>query len=221
MILEFLAAALSPAWFAPDGTALLPITLEAALQTVRLATAGITASILAGLPLGLAASTRLSGPWSVPARTLAAAMRSVHELVWAILFLAALGVSEMAAVIAIAIPYTGTLAKVYGELIDEAPRPTEDALIGQGAGTVQAFVLGTIAQVAPQLVAYTLYRFECALRSAAVLGFFGFPTLGLLVLQGADNLRWGEVWLHLYALFALVTAAELWSGAVRRRLVVR
>jgi len=71
----------------------------------------------------------------------------------------------------------------------------------------------------PDMVAYTFYRFECALRSAAVLGFFGFPTLGLRIKQAFGSTNFGEVWTHLYMLIILVVVFDLWSGAIRRRMV--
>ena len=68
------------------------------------------------------------------------------------------------------------------------------------------------------MVAYGFYRFECALRSSAILGFFGFSTLGLYIRQSFNSTNYGEVWTFLYAMIALVLAFEYWSGAVRRRL---
>jgi phosphonate transport system permease protein len=72
----------------------------------------------------------------------------------------------------------------------------------------------------PDLTAYTFYRFECALRSSAVLGFFGFPTLGYYIAASFENLHYGEVWTYLYALFILIVIVEWWSGIIRRRFVV-
>ena len=78
---------------------------------------------------------------------------------------------------------------------------------------------GLLPRALPDLAAYAFYRFECALRSSAVLGFFGFPTLGYYLSASFENLHYGEVWTYLYALFLLVAAADLWSGVLRRRLV--
>jgi phosphonate transport system permease protein len=70
------------------------------------------------------------------------------------------------------------------------------------------------------MTAYTFYRFECALRSSAVLGFFGYPTLGYYVAASAENLYYGEVWTYLYALFALIVVVEWWSGSIRRKIAI-
>ena len=146
-------------------------------------------------------------------------MRSVHELLWAVLFLAAFGLNTFGAVIAIAIPYAGTLAKIFSEMIDEAPRDSGLALRRLGASRLVEFWFGLVPRALPDMSAYAFYRFECAIRSSAVLGFFGFPTLGYGIAQSFENLHYGEVWTYLYALMALVVAVELWSGALRERFV--
>jgi len=136
-----------------------------------------------------------------------------------VLCLAAFGLSELSAVIAIAIPYSGTLAKVFSELIDEAPRDAAHALRAAGASPVAVFIVGLLPRALPDCAAYALYRFECALRSSAVLGFFGYPTLGFFISASFENLHYGEVWTYLYTLLLLVVVVDWWSGAVRRRLV--
>jgi phosphonate transport system permease protein len=149
----------------------------------------------------------------------AATLRSVHELLWAVVFLAAFGITPLAAVAAIALPYAGTLAKVFGEMIDEAPRAAAGALRELGATPAVVLAFGLLPRALPDMTAYALYRFECGLRSAAVLGFFGFPTLGYYIAASFENLYYGEVWTYLYVLLALVAAVDWWSGRVRERLV--
>jgi phosphonate transport system permease protein len=215
---------------------LLSLAAAAAARTVAFAAAAMPLSIVLGLVLGFGGSTAwwlgdrdLAAPsrrrWrglaagiSMACRLVAAALRSVHELLWAVLLLAALGVTPLAAVVALALPYGGTLAKVFGEMIDEAPREAPAALREAGAGPVQVFVFARLPQALPDMIAYALYRFECGLRSAAVLGFFGFPTLGYHLAASFENLLHGEVWTYLYALLLLVLAVDWWSGSVRRRL---
>jgi phosphonate transport system permease protein len=143
----------------------------------------------------------------------------VHELLWAIVFLAALGLNNASAVVAIAIPYSGVLAKVFSEILDEAPDDAAFALRSVGAPPLRAFLFGRLARALPDMAAYSFYRFECAVRSSAVLGFFGFETLGYFIKASFENLHYREVWTYLYALLALVLVLELWSAAVRRRFV--
>lgn len=241
---EFFSRAFSPAFdyetSAPEGAPPIVLkALEGARRTVVFAAAGMSLALVIGVVLGFCASSawwrgdlrggesawrvflrRSAGPavWGA-SRALIVALRSVHELLWAVLLLAAMGLNSATAVVAIALPYGGTLAKIFSEMVDEAPRDSAHALRQLGAGGVQTFLLGLVPRALPDMCAYAFYRFECAIRSSAVLGFFGFETLGYAIKQSFENLHYGEVWLYLWTLFALVVAVELWSGAVRRRFV--
>lgn len=233
---ELFSRALTPALSYEDPTVpetaapLLLKALSAAHTTVLFAAAAMTLGLLGGVVLGFFASTAWwageGGPSFVLApalylatRALIGLLRSIHELLWAVLFLAALGLGHMTAVLAIALPYAGTLAKVFSEIVDEAPREAAMALRNAGAGPLQVFLFGLLPRALPDVTAYSCYRFECALRSSAILGFFGFPTLGYYLAASFENLYYGEVWTYLYTLLVLVALADRWSGAVRRRLV--
>ncbi|RMH18240.1 MAG: ABC transporter permease subunit [Acidobacteria bacterium] len=241
---DLLSRAVSPALsyeaeVPPGTTPLLLKAGEAAVATVTFAAAASSLALAVGLVLGFLGSSAWwagdaaggEGRWgrvvqrgAAPAlygltRLLIAFMRSIHELVWAVLFLAAFGLSNLSAVIAIAIPYAGTFAKVFSELIDEAPRDAAHALRAAGAPPSMIFLAGLLPRALPDMSAYAFYRFECALRSSAVLGFFGFPTLGYYLAASFENLHYGEVWTYLYALLLLVIAVDRWSGALRRRFV--
>ncbi len=225
----------------PAGLPLLPRIGEGVRATVVFAAAGMSLALLIGICFGFFASTAwwtgdlgggrtALGRWLrrtvypalyVFSRVTITLMRSIHELLWALLFLCAFGLSNFSAVIAIALPYGGTLAKVFSEMIDEAPRDAALALRGAGASPIQVFTFGLVPRALPDMSAYTFYRFECALRSAAVLGFFGYPTLGHFISQSFENTYYREVWTYLYALFLLVALVDWWSGSVRRRMVVR
>jgi phosphonate transport system permease protein len=244
IVREFFAHAWRPAFDyespPPAGTQPLWVhALEAARKTLVFAAAAMSLALCAGIALGfLAASAwwagdpaggrsslprtiaRALGPvvWGL-ARSVIVAMRSVHELLWAVLFLAAFGLNTASAVIAIAIPYAGTLAKVFSEMIDEAPRDSAHGLRALGASPAQVFCFGLLPRALPDMSAYAFYRFECAVRSSAIMGFFGFPTLGYDIHAAFENLHYAEVWTYLYTLIALVVGIEIWSGALRRRFV--
>jgi len=242
---RFLGHALSPALsyeseFVPDSAP--PIAMKAldgARRTVVFAAAAMSIAMVLGLVLGFLGSTAWwvddpVGGTTPLVRTLRAAvapavylatrvtitsMRSVHELLWAVLFLCAIGLNSLSAVIAIAIPYAGTLAKVFSEMIDEAPRDAAEALRGAGATPGQVFVFGLVSRALPDMSAYAFYRFECALRSSAIVGFFGPETLGKFIKQSWNENHYGEVWTYLYTLFVLIVLLDWWSGAMRRRFV--
>lgn len=239
---EFFSRSWTPALtyeaeFVPEGAPPLWLkALAASRATVIFAAAAMSLSIIFGLLLGFLASTAwwiddpASRGHSVPSRALRPVvygasrvlvtfLRSVHELLWAVLFLAALGRSNLTAVVAIGLPFTGTLAKVFSELIDEAAREPAAALQSAGARPFQVFLFALLPAALPDMAAYAFYRFECALRSSAILGFFGYPTLGYYIAASFENLHYGEVWTYLYTLLALVILIDLWSGALRRSFV--
>ena len=241
----FFSRALSPAIvyeaeFVPSDTPpLLWKALQAAGTTVVFASAAMSLALIWGLLLGFLASTSWwvgdpaggAGPVTAfvrrsiapvvygSTRVLIAFMRSIHELIWAVLFLAAFGLSHLSAAIAIAIPFGGTLAKIFSEMIDEAPRDVAYAYRGSGASATQVYLFGLLPRALPDMIAYSFYRFECALRSSTILGFFGYPTLGFYIAASFENLHYGEVWTYLYTLLVLVILVDWWSGALRKRFV--
>ena len=89
--------------------------------------------------------------------------------------------------------------------------------IGAQRPRLAVFALGVVPRAMPDMVAYTFYRFECALRSSAVLGFFGVTTVGYYLKLSFENTHYREVWTHIYGLCVLIIVVEWWSGAIRRR----
>ncbi|MHC4077348.1 MAG: PhnE/PtxC family ABC transporter permease, partial [Planctomycetota bacterium] len=81
------------------------------------------------------------------------------------------------------------------------------------------FFFGLVPRALPDMSAYAFYRYECALRSSAILGFFGLQTLGSYIKTSFDELYYGEVWTYIYVLFLLIVLFDWWSGALRRRFV--
>jgi phosphonate transport system permease protein len=240
---RFFAGALRPALdyeaadVPADAEPFLLNALKGAHLTVVFAVASLSLALVLGVLLGFLASTawwsgdpaggetafqrwrrRVLGPAVYGAtRVVIVLMRSIHELIWAVIFLAAVGLSNEAAVVAIAIPYAGTLAKVFSEMIDEAPRNTALALRGIGASNPQVFLFGLLPRALPDMGSYAFYRLECALRSSAIIGFFGPGTLGRYIRDSWQENLYGQVWTYLYLLFALVVIVEWWSGRLRMR----
>ncbi len=240
---NFFSQAFSPALdhetaFRPEGS-FLAGALGATWRTLLYAAAAMALALIVGVILGFFASTAwwaedLQGgasAWKrvlartvlpvtyVVARTTIAFMRSIHELLWAMLLLLAFPTKDITAVVAIAIPYAGTLAKIFSEMIDEAPRAPALALQAAGANGLQVFSFGLLPVALPDMLAYAFYRFECALRSAAILGFFGFDTLGRRIKESFNEAHYGETWTFLYLLLVLVILFDRWSGTIRKRMV--
>jgi len=236
LALDFLSAALSPAvdyeGWVPDGATPFLSRIALALgRTLLFAAAAMSVALLLGLPLGFLASDawwrragsgaqrvrRLLRPLQVAVRVGIALLRSVHELLWAVIFLAAFGLDTFAAVIAVGLPYGGTLAKVFSEMLDEAPRDSAEALRALGGRPLGVLLFGLFPRALPDFAAYTFYRLECAVRASAVLGFFGYPTIGYHLQLSFREGHFREVWTCLYALGGLVVLLEGWSALLRRR----
>ncbi|GAA3548842.1 ABC transporter permease [Zobellella aerophila] len=193
---------------------LLPSLPEAATlfsaiaNTLAFALQGVALGALLGL--GLAAGYRHAG-----LRRLSASLRAVHELFWALLFIQLLGLSAPAGVLAIALPYAGTFAKIYGELFEEADPAPEQAL-APGMGRWSRLLFIQLPLCWRQMATYTGYRLECGIRSSAVLGFIGLPTLGYHLESLLRQGFYGEAASFFYALVLIIASIKWW---LRPRLV--
>jgi len=154
----------------------------------------------------------------ITARLWIAFARSIHELIWGILFITAIGLSTEAAIIAVTIPFSGILAKIYAEIFEEHTKEVQNMFRSIGAGYFTSFVLGILPLAFPDLVSYTFYRLECAFRTAAVFGFVGIETIGYRIKLSSDEFHYHEVWTYLYVLFFTVAIIEWWGAKIRKKL---
>ncbi|WP_252106127.1 MULTISPECIES: ABC transporter permease [unclassified Halomonas] len=185
----------------PDFTAVDSLG-EALLRTVAFAFVGVGVGALAGMLLAL-----VFHRWWV--RTFSAFIRAIHELFWALIFLQSFGLHPLTGVLAIAIPYAGIFAKVYAEILDETdPLPGE--VLPRGADRVSKLVYARISQAWPHLVSYTAYRLECGLRSSAVLGFVGMPTIGYHLMAAFAQGHYPTVGALLLMFYLLIGTLRLW-----------
>ena len=168
----------------------------------------------------LASNPRTSPVWRralrFPTRSLISVPRGVHEAVWALLLINVLGRDPLVAVLAIGIPFGATTAKVYAELIDESPRGTYALLRTSGGSRIGSFLYGVGPLVSRDFLTYGFYRFECAMRSAVVLGMIGAGGIGFQLGISFQGLQYHEMWTCLYAIIILGILAEQWSAALRR-----
>ena len=215
------------ALFPPDlSPEFLRICVVASWHTLAYAVAGMSLAVALGLPLGVLASGVLASPangsrvkrWTLTAlvRFLLAAMRSVHELVWALLFVAAVGLSPMAAILAMAIPYAGILGRIYAEQLQDVPPEPVAALRTTGASPVRILLYGYLPMALPDLLSYTFYRLECGIRAAAIMSFVGIDGIGFQIELSLADLLFRQVWTLLIFLVVLVVAVDWWSSRVRR-----
>ena len=217
---QFYQAAISPELSAD----FLTLVVSSAWKTVAYAVAGICLAVALGLPLGVLASgvlarrSRARIPGVAGFRFLLGGMRAVHELIWAWFFVAAVGLSPAAAIFALAIPYAGILGRIYADILNDVPKTPLQALRATGASESKVLLYGRMPMALPDMLSYTFYRFECAIRSAAIMGFVGVGGLGMQIQLSLSDLYFDEVWTLLYALVALVLLVDLWSSWVRRYL---
>jgi phosphonate transport system permease protein len=224
--LRFLADFLPPK---VDGEFLAQVAREA-WRTVAIATAGITLALLFAVPLTLISTATLSVsslggrmhalPFALrqAVRWLLIVLRSVPELIWALVFVRVVGLGPTAGVLAIALTYSGMLGKVYGDILESGDAQATAALLRNGAGRLQAFFLALLPQNAAELTSYTVYRWECAIRSSAVLGFVGAGGLGQQMDTSMKMFASSEVATMLLVFVVLVWLADLASSALRRAL---
>jgi len=157
-------------------------------------------------------------PWWLAIRALLAFPRAIHELVWGLFFVNLWGLDPLTAILAIAIPFGAITAKVFSEILDETPRQPLTALLNSGVAPLSALLYGLLPQAFLNLLSYSFYRFECSIRSAAVLGIIGAGGLGYQILLSLQSLRYEQLWTFFFALVFL-NGAVGWSSAwVRHRL---
>lgn len=225
--MRFLAAFVPPA-HSPE---FLLLVAEAAWQTIAMATAGLTLALLGAIPLALLVSERLSvsrlgtGRMGTVAaifrqaiRWLLILLRSVPELVWALLFVRIVGLGPTAGVLAIALTYCGMLGKVYAEILESSDSHATDSLLKNGSGRLAALCYGALPEAASELVSYTVYRWECAIRGSVVMGFVGAGGLGQRMDESMKMLDGGEVATMLVVFVLLVACADIVSKLLRGRL---
>jgi phosphonate transport system permease protein len=201
-------------------------------RTVAMATTGMSLALALALPLSLLTCPALSisalsgrmgrGPrWARGAiRAALAILRTVPEIVWALVFVrvSGVGLGPTAGVLAIALSYAGMLGKVYAEILESADRRATRALLVNGSSRGQAFFYGLLPQAAGELASYTVYRWECAIRSSVVLGFVGAGGLGQMVDTAIKSLAGGEVTTLLLVFVLLVAWADRISAHLREAL---
>jgi phosphonate transport system permease protein len=208
--------------------AFLEMVLRETWRTVAIATAGLALGLVIAWPLTLLSvrSLSVSGLTGRMARLPAAArffvrwvlvvLRSVPELIWALIFVRVVGLGATAGVLAIALTYGGMLGKVYGDILESGDPHATASLLRNGTGRLQAFFYGLLPQNAAELTSYTVYRWECAIRSSAVLGFVGAGGLGQQMDASMKMFNGSEVSTMLIVFILLVAGTDRLSAWLRK-----
>lgn len=242
LLLRFFNASLHPD-LSQD---MLQLTWESSLITLAYAVCGTVLSLVLGLVGGLLGSevwwlsimgdrqsiridnsavtnsaahpsSQLSIFW-LGIRALLAFPRAIHELIWGLFFINLWGLDPLTAILAITIPFSAIVAKVFSEILDDTPRQSLDMLLNSGVPPLSAFCYSLLPQAFLNLLSYAFYRFECSIRSAAVLGIIGAGGLGYQILLSLQSLRYEQLWTFFYALFVLNGLVDFSSAWLRRQL---
>lgn len=206
-------------FFPPDLSAPFVARVAAgAWETLAMSALGTLLAAGLGVLMALPAS-RLHGGVRAATRLLLNALRSVPELVWAAMLLISAGLGPFAGTLALAIHTSGVLGRLFAEAIENAPPGPGAALRAQGAGTARVFLYATLPQVIPQLMSYTLYRWENNIRAAAVLGVVGAGGLGQLLSFHMGLFQMDKTATVLLAMLVLVALVDAASFGLRRWLM--
>ncbi|MBT2644913.1 ABC transporter permease subunit [Bacillus sp. ISL-41] len=220
------AKQIAAAFFTPELSGdILILAMESSWTTLSYASAGMSLAIIIAFFYGILASGIVVSEGNIKRyirpffRGQLGFMRAIHELVWAWLFVASIGLSPFAAIFALAIPYGGILGRIFADMLEDISQEPIKALEAAGASKLQALWYGYLPLVRANITSYAMYRFECAVRSSAIMSFVGIGGLGYQIQLSLDDLHYDEVWTFVYFLIALVIVIDLWSNQLRKRLV--
>lgn len=210
-IARFLSPDFSPGY--------LTAILRGSMETLAMSALGTLLAAVLGLLLALPAAGRFGWPLQSVARLLLNALRAIPELVWAALMVLAAGLGPNAGTLALALHTTGVLGRLFAEALENTPPEPADAIRLQGGNPVTAFCYGTLPNLAPQLLAYCLYRWENNIRMASVLGFVGAGGLGQMLYVSLSLFQEAQAGTVILAMLVLVWGVDWLSGWGRQRWV--
>ncbi len=193
------------------------IYLREMVITIHIAVWGTVLAVVCAVPLGLLSSENLVPRWVYqPVRRLMDACRAINEMVFAMLFIVAVGLGPFAGVLALWVHTTGVLAKLFAEAVEAVdPRPVE-GVRATGAHPVEEVLYGVIPQVLPLWISYSLYRFESNVRSASVVGMVGAGGIGVILHEVIRGFEYAQTSAVLLIVVASVTLIDLVSARIRQ-----
>ncbi len=193
------------------------VYMEEMLVTLEIALWGTALAVLSAIPMALLASSNIV-PWWVyqPVRRMLDACRAINEMVFAMLFVVAVGLGPFAGVLALWIHTTGTLAKLFSEAVEAIdPHPVE-GIRSTGASALHEIVYGVLPQVFPLWVSFTLYRFEANVRSASVVGMVGAGGVGVVLWEVIRGFQYAETCAVMLIIVVTVSLIDLASSYIRK-----
>ena len=196
------------------------VYVEEMIVTVQIALWGTVLAVICAVPFGLLCSANITPAWiHQPVRRVMDAARAINEMVFAMLFIVAVGLGPFAGVLALAVHTTGTLAKLFSEAVEAIdPRPVE-GIRATGAHKLVEIVYGVLPQVMPLWLSFTLYRFESNVRSASVVGMVGAGGIGVVLFEVIRGFQYAQTCAVLIILVVTVSLIDLLSARLRQRFI--
>ena len=205
----------------PPNLGHLPLLGDATLETVQIAVWGTLIAILLSIPLALLGAKNTT-PHPVvfhATRLFLNALRAINELVFALIFVSAVGLGPFAGVLAIALHATGMLAKFCAEEVEGVDRGPIEAMQATGAGRLQVILFGIVPQVIPAFISYSIYRFDVSIRAATILGLVGAGGLGFSLIKTMKLFQYHETATCILVIFAIVFVSDWFCAKVRARIL--
>lgn len=194
--------------------------LRLMLETVQMAVWGTVLSVVLAIPFGLLSSANLSPAWAVfPVRRLMDLLRSINELVFALIFVVAVGLGPLAGVLALGVHTAGVLAKLFSEAVESIDARPIEGIRTTGAAPLEEILYGVIPQVIPLWISYTLYRFESNVRAAAVLGIVGAGGIGMSLSESLRGFDYSAGSAILLIILFSVSLLDILGAALRRVII--
>jgi phosphonate transport system permease protein len=190
------------------------------LVTVQIAVWGTALAIVCSIPLGILCSENIT-PWWLcqPVRRVMDACRSINEMVFAMLFVVAVGLGPFAGVLALFVGTTGVLAKLFAEAVEAIDQGPVEGVRSTGASVLQEVIFGVIPQVLPLWISYALYRFESNVRSATVVGMVGAGGIGVTLWEAIRSFELDQTCAILIIIIVIVSAIDIMSQRLRKHFI--
>ena len=194
--------------------------LQEMIVTLQIALWGTALAVVFAVPLGLLSSANIAPAWvRQPVRRVMDAARAINEMVFAMLFIVAVGLGPFAGVLALFVHTTGVLAKLFSEAVESIDAQPIEGIRATGANALEEIVYGVIPQVLPLWISYSLYRFESNVRSASVVGMVGAGGIGVILWEIIRGFQYAETCAVMIIIIFTVTVIDLISARIRKALV--
>lgn len=212
-------AILAADFFPPDFSSW-PLYLSEMLITVKIAIWGTLLAVIFSIPFGILSAENVVPTWVYqPVRRLMDAARAINELVFAMLFVVAVGLGPFAGILALFVHTTGVLAKLFSEAVEAIDPGPVEGVRAVGATPLQEVVFGVIPQVIPLWISYSLYRFESNLRSATVVGMVGAGGIGVVLWESMRGFMFPETCAIIAIIILVVSAIDIMSQVIRKSFI--